>query len=841
MPKKTAETAGRKSKSAAPKASHALIIEPALAEEPKKSRSKGRESKPEAPAPAETVRRKTKPPATAKPQSPAASKLPATKLPATKRRKATVKIKDETGEPLEVPIEFSAPVEDPIGDTSDGEGRVSTSDNAAPDSFAEMAAYRADTSEDALEGTLENSRESSQSSGAPEEPPAAKPKKRARVSAPQATAELAADDAPGDHSHAEAPAKLDRLQKILSQAGVASRRHAEEMIEAGRVMVNGQVVTQLGTKADRARDHIRVDGKLIAGAERHRYFVLNKPRGYVTTVSDPEGRPTVMQFFSKTSERLYPVGRLDYESEGLLLITNDGELANQLTRAASGIEKTYLVKVAGQPTEEDLDQLRAGVRIERDAPGSDKVNTAPAQIRQVRQGDNPWYEVVLIEGRNRELRKMFQAVGHFVEKIRRVGYGPLVLDLEPGQLRELDSQELSLLRLAAEGKWKPRRPNTVRTPTDERRRPAERSRSGEFDRGGGRNANRSDPDRRGPDWRERKGPERTGAPHFGQREGRPFNQKPPEQRSFGSPARGGKPFRPRDERAGKTDWQPRDQRPAGSRESREGQRGAGPGFGRPQGERFGTRSGARSGPPREFGRQEGARPSGDSGRFGAQRSEQRPFRGRSASGDRPPRFDERRGATSRPQPREQKSGLEESPRKPGARQPGGRPGSQRPNFQRQDRPGGRFDRTPGKNPGRPRGEGFAAGPAQRFDKAPGKGWSKGPEKSWDRGSATRPRQAEGSAPAFRDKPRPAFGARQGSSAKPGFSTRPAPEGRERPASGAAGRGSGSGPRGAGPGRFSKPGGNRSGFKSKPGAFKRGGSRPGGSRAGGGRPGDRKRD
>ncbi len=252
------------------------------------------------------------------------------------------------------------------------------------------------------------------------------------------------------------PAKLERLQKILAKAGVASRRKAEEMIEQGRVQVNGKIVTVLGTKADAARDHIRVDGKLLQGAERHRYFVLNKPRGFVTTVKDPEGRPTVMQFFEKISERLYPVGRLDYMSEGLLVVTNDGELANRLTRAASGVEKTYLVKVSGQPTEAELDILRGGVAIDRGSSGSGQVRTSPARIRQVRQGDNPWYEVVLIEGRNRELRKMFEEIGHFVEKIRRVGYGPLVLDQEPGSLRELEPEELAALRAAAEG--------TLRTP-----------------------------------------------------------------------------------------------------------------------------------------------------------------------------------------------------------------------------------------------------------------------------------------------------------------------------------------------------------------------------------------
>jgi 23S rRNA pseudouridine2605 synthase len=246
--------------------------------------------------------------------------------------------------------------------------------------------------------------------------------------------------------------KLERLQKILAQAGVASRRHAEELIAAGRVQVNGQVVTTPGSKADPARDHIRVDGKLIHSAERHRYFLLNKPKGFVTTVSDPEGRPTVMQFFGKTHERLYPVGRLDYQSEGLLLVTNDGELANRLTRAASGVEKTYLVKVSGRPTPAELDALRHGVAIDRGRPGTSRVETAPARVREVRKGDNPWFEVVLIEGRNRELRKMFQEIGHFVEKIRRVGYGPLVLDVEPGKMRELSADEVAALRRAAEGK-----------------------------------------------------------------------------------------------------------------------------------------------------------------------------------------------------------------------------------------------------------------------------------------------------------------------------------------------------------------------------------------------------
>ena len=243
--------------------------------------------------------------------------------------------------------------------------------------------------------------------------------------------------------------KTERLQKILAAAGVCSRRKAEELILAGRVQVNGKIVTELGTKADATHDHIRVDGKLLHGAERFRYYMVNKPKGYVTTVRDPQNRPTVMQLI-RPGKRVFPVGRLDYASEGLLLMTNDGELANALTRAAAKVEKSYLVKVSGKPSPSGLEQIRAGIMIERGKPGSGegRVLTAPAKIRLFRDAENPWYELVLIEGRNREIRKMFEEIGHHVEKIRRIGYGPLVLDLEPGETRELTEQEVEKLRRA---------------------------------------------------------------------------------------------------------------------------------------------------------------------------------------------------------------------------------------------------------------------------------------------------------------------------------------------------------------------------------------------------------
>jgi 23S rRNA pseudouridine2605 synthase len=242
-----------------------------------------------------------------------------------------------------------------------------------------------------------------------------------------------------------------RLQKIVAAAGIASRRKAEELITSGRVQVNGQTVTELGSKADPERDHVRVDGKLLKKPQQFRYFMLNKPKGVVTTVSDPEGRPTVMKFFARAGARVFPVGRLDYQSEGLLLMTNDGELANVLTSAASQVEKTYLVKVSGKPTEGELEQLRRGVMIERGRRGEreGRVMTQPAKISLVRDTDNPWYEVVLTEGKNREIRKMFEEVGHFVEKVRRVGFGPLVLDVPPGETRELSEDEVTQLKKAS--------------------------------------------------------------------------------------------------------------------------------------------------------------------------------------------------------------------------------------------------------------------------------------------------------------------------------------------------------------------------------------------------------
>jgi 23S rRNA pseudouridine2605 synthase len=237
---------------------------------------------------------------------------------------------------------------------------------------------------------------------------------------------------------------VERLQKILAAAGVASRRKAEEIISAGRVTLNGKVVTELGTKADVQVDAVSVDGKPLRSAERLQYFMLHKPKGYVTTVDDPEGRATVMQLMGKMTARVYPVGRLDYASEGLLLMTNDGDLALKLMKAGSHFPKTYRVKISGKPNERAIEKLRAGIMIELD--NGRKVKTSPAKIRLVEDATNPWYEVVLIEGRNRQIRRMFQNVGFLVEKIKRVQLGPLVLDVAPGKFRQLTVREVAQLK-----------------------------------------------------------------------------------------------------------------------------------------------------------------------------------------------------------------------------------------------------------------------------------------------------------------------------------------------------------------------------------------------------------
>lgn len=268
----------------------------------------------------------------------------------------------------------------------------------------------------------------------------------------------------------------ERLQKILSAAGIASRRAAEEIILEGRVTVNGRRVTELGAKADLAKDHVKVDGKLVRLPARARYVLLNKPRGIVVTKDDPEGRPTVFTLLSgRVSEKLVPVGRLDTDSEGLLILTNDGALVQKLTHPSGGCRKEYEVKVSGVPTPEQLARLAAGVRL------PDGVRTAPAELSLTETtpekggvGGNAWVRVILGEGRSRQIRRMFDLVGHPVSKLRRVAIGP-VRDpkLPPGAYRDLAPDEVRALFAIRPSGPAPRVRKRVPAP-----RPARRERAG---------------------------------------------------------------------------------------------------------------------------------------------------------------------------------------------------------------------------------------------------------------------------------------------------------------------------------------------------------------------------
>ncbi|MBV8845173.1 MAG: rRNA pseudouridine synthase [Bryobacterales bacterium] len=231
----------------------------------------------------------------------------------------------------------------------------------------------------------------------------------------------------------------ERLQKILSQAGVASRRKAEELIVQGRVTVNGAAITELGSKADLQRDHIKVDGRLLHAPKRHVYIALNKPKGCVTTASDPEGRQTVMDLLRGVRERVFPVGRLDYNSEGLLLLTNDGEFAHRITAPANHVKKTYVVKVNGALTAEQAQEFRDGIPMHG-------RKTSPAELKQIKHGANPWYEIRISEGRQNQIRVMFNHFGKLVEKLRRVRIAFLELDLPPGRYRSLTSAEVERFR-----------------------------------------------------------------------------------------------------------------------------------------------------------------------------------------------------------------------------------------------------------------------------------------------------------------------------------------------------------------------------------------------------------
>ena len=231
---------------------------------------------------------------------------------------------------------------------------------------------------------------------------------------------------------------MERLQKLIAQAGICSRRAAEKLISDGKVTVDGKIVRELGAKADPSKNKIRVDGKLLRFDTEKIYLLLNKPRGYVSTVHDDRGRKTVLELLGENfSERVYPVGRLDLNSEGLLLLTNDGELTNALIHPRNEIKKTYRAKISGIVTEEKLDKLRAGIEL-------DDGLTAPAEIFLLDDGQ---VEITIHEGRNRQVRRMFAAVGCDVKRLRRIKFAGLTLkNLRVGKFRALTADEVEMLK-----------------------------------------------------------------------------------------------------------------------------------------------------------------------------------------------------------------------------------------------------------------------------------------------------------------------------------------------------------------------------------------------------------
>lgn len=242
---------------------------------------------------------------------------------------------------------------------------------------------------------------------------------------------------------------MDRLNKHLAHAGVGSRRQCEELILAGRVSVAGQTVRELGTRVG-PDEEVRVDGQPVR-AERHVYWLVNKPKGYLCTNHDPAGRPLAVDLVPKVAQRVYTVGRLDEESEGLLLLTNDGDLANRLMHPRYGVEKTYLVQVAGRPTHGNLDKLIKGIWL---AEGHVRAK----HVKRLRsQGDSTWVRIVLAEGKNREIRRMLARLGNKVMNLRRIALGPIKLGgLKPGKARPVDKHELAALRRLSEHTGEPR-------------------------------------------------------------------------------------------------------------------------------------------------------------------------------------------------------------------------------------------------------------------------------------------------------------------------------------------------------------------------------------------------
>jgi len=267
-----------------------------------------------------------------------------------------------------------------------------------------------------------------------------------------------------------------RLQKLIASAGIASRRHAEDLIVARHVTVNGEVIVELGAKADPETDHIKVKGRLInplLSQQKPVYVLLHKPKGYLTSMSDPEGRPLVIDLIPSSLGRLHPVGRLDFNTEGLLLLTNDGDFTRHITAAKSHIPKVYLAKVKGMPPDKAVERLRRGIAI-----GDERA--ARADVRMLRESKtNAWFEVTLHEGRNQQVRRMFDAIGHSVIKLVRTRIGNLEeKNLKPGRWRKLNEREVKTLKAPHQTRTATKRNTQSKTKQQQTRTTTRRRRAG---------------------------------------------------------------------------------------------------------------------------------------------------------------------------------------------------------------------------------------------------------------------------------------------------------------------------------------------------------------------------
>ena len=547
----------------------------------------------------------------------------------------------------------------------------------------------------------------------------------------------------------------DRLQKILAHAGVGSRRACEELILQGRVTVGGHVIKELGTKVDLGDKSVAVDGQKIQ-QERLVYFAVNKPKGYVSTNNDPSGRPRVLDLLPEMAQRVYTVGRLDEMSVGLMLLTNDGELANKLAHPKFGVEKLYRVIVAGTPERETLNQLTEGIWL---AEGKVRAKRVRAVAKK---GDATILELVLAEGKNREVRRMLAKLGHKVMMLTRVAVGPITLKgLAAGQCRPLTGREVDLLRRVAAGEpvpmpWatadrrprpemdRPRRPFGAGPGGPADRRPVRDERDGPNrfgprppQAGSDRPPARRDQDRpHGPGYRG-DGPPQDRRPGPPGGYGRPMGGPPP--RAGGPPRRPGMFQPPIDDSIGRDNDDRRppqggDRRADGPRpyQRQDGRpQGPRPGGPRPYQRNDGPQGGGRPGGPRPYQRQDG--PQG--GPRGAGPGGPRPYQRNDGpqGGPRPggpgpyqrndgPQGGPRPGGPGGPRPYQRNDGPQGGPR-PYQRQDGPQDGGHRPH-QRQDGPqgGGRFAGGPqGRPPYQPDGDSRPPRPGQRpgGDRPPG--------------------------------------------------------------------------------------------------------------------------